>query len=81
MRTFTRFLINLVLISGAVGVIGWLTTQKAYQHASQGAQIAMLAAPGVAAFIIGCILLHLVPAKRKASPRPSFYAAPARRGR
>ena len=82
MRTIARILINLALIVAALAVDYGLVTQKAYLHASRDARIAMLAAPAVAAFVLACIVLHFVPAKKRPSPRPSFtYAAPAKRGR
>lgn len=82
MRTITRFLINTALIVAALAVDSGLVTQKAYQHASHDARIAMLAAPAVVAFVLACVALHLIPAKKKTSPRPSFtYAAPVKRGR
>jgi hypothetical protein len=82
MRTIARFLINLALIVAALAVDSGLITQKAYLHASHDARIAILAAPAAAAFVLACIALHFIPAKKKASPRPSFtYAAPVKRGR
>lgn len=82
MRTITRFLINAALIVAALAADSGLVTQKSYLHASHDARIAMLAAPAAVAFVIACVALHLIPAKRKPSPRPSFtYAAPAKRGR
>ena len=87
MRTIARTLINLALMVAALAADGALTVQKAYQHASHDARIAMLAAPAAVALTVACIALHLIPSaaklrKRQQPARSSFtYAAPVKRGR
>ena len=80
MRAFFRFMINLVFILAAIGAVGWVTTLKAYHHASHDHRIAMLAGTAAVVFIIAAITLNAVKPKKKTASRPaSPYAAPARR--
>lgn len=85
MRSIARMLINLALLLGAAAAIGWLTTLKAYHHASHDGRVAMLAVAAAAFFVVACLVLHAIPSKaqmarRKQAKRPSSpYAAPAGR--
>lgn len=86
MRTITRGVVNLALILIATGIDLWLTTQKAYHHASHHGRIAMLIAPAAVAFVAACIALAVIPSKaklaRRRPARPALpYATSPRRGR
>lgn len=82
MRKFARILINLILLAGTLAAMYWAMTRPSWQHASPHAHDVTVIAIVAAGFILACLALKAVPAKAKASPRPSFtYAAPAKRGR
>ena len=83
MRAFIRFLVNLAFFAGTLAAIGVAITSQAYQHATRGTQITVLAGIAVAAFVLAWLVLaKVIPAAKKTPARPSFYAAsPARRGR
>ena len=83
MRAFTRFLVNLVFFAGTLAAIGVAITSQAYQHATRGTQITVLAGIAAAAFVLAWfVLAKVIPPAAKTPPRTSPYAAaPARRGR
>lgn len=80
MRALIRLIINLALLAGAAITGGWVTTTSAYAHASRDGRIAMLAGVAVLFFVVACVALNRIKAKKAGSSRPaSPYAAPARR--
>lgn len=80
MRTFTRFLINVALLAGTAAAIAAAVASDAYKHASHDMKTAIPLIIAAAGFILACLVLKVVPAKKKAAKRPSSpYAAPARR--
>ena len=89
MRALVRTIINLTLLIAVLAFDARLTTLKAYQHASRDGRIAMLVVPVVAAFVMACIVLYVVPSKaqlekrRKAKQpqRPAYSIAGSGRGR
>jgi uncharacterized membrane protein YidH (DUF202 family) len=82
MRTLARTLINLALLAGTLAAMYWAMTQPSWRHASPRTHDVIIVAIAVAGFVLACLALKAVPAKRKPAPRPSFTpAAPVRRGR
>lgn len=83
MRTLIRFLVNLAFFAGTLTAIGAAITSPAYQHATRGTQVTILAGIAAAAFLLAWfVLAKVIPATPKAPPRTSPYAAaPVRRGR
>ena len=80
MRALVRLFINLALLAGAAIAGGWVTTTSAYAHASRDGRIAMLAGVVLLFFVIACVALNKLKAKKAGSSRPaSPYATPARR--
>lgn len=82
MRTIARILINLATLTGTLAAMYWAMTQPSWHRASPHAHDVIIVAIAVAGFVLACLVLKAVPAKKKPSPRPSFtYAAPVKRGR
>ena len=80
MRALIRFLVNLAFFAGTLAAIGVAITSQAYQHATRGTQITVLAGIAAAAFGLAWFVLAKVIPAAKTPSRPSLYAPP-RRGR
>lgn len=80
MRTFTRFLINLVILAGTLAAIAAAVASDAYQHASHNVRVAVPVTILAVSFLLAWIVLgKVVPAKKKTTRPSSPYAAPSGR--